>query len=535
VKGKIVVTSSAPYQVHTRALNAGALGTISYYSSRALIDPIQIPNLGIGGKGFAFLLPPRDGMLLRDRLIRRENIEVEVKVKSEVEPVDLLVPQCLIQGTDTSAGEVIFTAHIFEGYVKMGANDNMSGAAVILEVAHLLNDLINSGKIPRPEHGIRFLWIPEFSGTIPWVNRNLQRVKKAICNLNLDMVGLNLRENRSFFTLYRSGFSTAHYVNDVMESYYRYVGETNAEGITDELGRRGFSRRIVSQTGTDDPFYYRIFSMHGSSDNAVFNEWSINVPGIKMNTWPDLYYHSSEDNPDKCDPTQLRRAIFIAAAGSYTMALGGEEIAMRILSEMQSSAGRRLGIQLAKSEDMIWKSDRGNIEGNYKRALFNLEGYALAEKAAFDKIIQVSSKPQVISLMNSYKQKTDDAFIIQQAALKDAVAAKCRLLGIPMAEIRLNEYEKKASNIIPVPTEKAKSIGSGGLRRSLAGVPPEFLNNNRYTDIVNTDEAAGLADGRRNLLEIKKMTDAQFEAESPAEDIINFFNVLQKAGLMTIQ
>jgi hypothetical protein len=532
VKDKIVVTSGYPAIVHNRAVKAGAAGIISFYSSRPLQDPIQIPNAEIGGPGFAFIMPPREGMLLRDRLLRRENIEVEVNVESKTEDVDLLVPQCVIRGRDTTAGEVIFTAHLFEGYVKMGANDNMSGAAVILETARLLNNLIDEGKIERPLRSIRFLWVPEFSGTIPWVNSHLKQVKNAVCNLNLDMVGLRLRDSRSFFYLYRSGFSTAHYVNDVMESYYRYVGETNIESITDELGRRGFSRRIVSPTGTDDPFYYHIQSLHGSSDNAVFNNWAINIPGIKMGTWPDRYYHSSEDNPDKCDPTQLRRVIFISAAGAYTIALGGEETALRILSEMYPAANTRLGIQMAKASDMIWKGDAQTLASIYKRAVYNLEGFTQAEKSAIEKVRQVSSQPLVINYINGNREKLDNLLQLQLSSLKEQMTARCRILGIQPVEIKTDDVERNAMKIVPAPTEKALNMGYRGERQYISILPAEFTEKFPYGNIFNTDEVAGLADGKRNILVIKKMVDAQFETSTPLQDILNYFTVLREAGLM---
>jgi hypothetical protein len=471
-------------------------------------------------------------MLLRDRLLRRENIEVEVNVESSTEDVDLLVPQCIIKGSDTTAGEVILTAHLFEGYVKMGANDNMSGAAVILETARLLNRLIEEGKIAKPLRSIRFLWVPEFSGTIPWVNNHLMEVKNAVCDINLDMVGLRLRDSRSFFYLYRSGFSTAHYVNDVMESYYRYVGETNIESITDELGRRGFSRRIVSPTGTDDPFYYHIQSLHGSSDNAVFNNWGINVPGIKMGTWPDMYYHSSEDNPDKCDPTQLRRAVFITAAGAYTMALGTEEIALRILSEMYSAANTRMGIQLAKASDMIWKADTQTVASVYKRAVYNLEGYNQAERSAVEKVKQVSSRPQVVSIINGNREKLENILQVQLLSLKEQMTARCKILGIQPVEIKTDDIEKNAVKMVPVPTEKALTMGYRGERKYISPLPIDFLGKYPYSNIFNTDEVAGLADGKRNILLIKKMVDAQFETETPLQDILNYFTVLGEAGLM---
>jgi len=530
IKGKIVVTSGSVSSVHGRAIRAGAAGTISISNGRELTDPIQVPNQSIRGGGFAFLLPPREGFLLRDRLLRLEKIEVAVKVKSATEPVDMVVQQCLIAGTDTSAGEIIITAHLFEGYVKMGANDNMSGCAVILEAARLLNRLIVEGKIPAPVRGIRFLWVPEFDGTIPWVNMHLDRVKKAICNINLDMVGLNLRENKSFLCFNRSGFSTATYANDVMENCYRYVGETNMEGITDNLGRRGFSKRIVAPTGTDDPFYYRIISLYGSSDNAVFNDWRINVPGLKMNTWPDNYYHSSEDTPDKCDPTQLRRAVFITAATAYTLALADDQMALRLVSEVFTSATVRLGIQAGKSNDMVWRSEKENIQPRYKRAAYNLEGSTLAEIAALEKIRQISTQPQVMNLVSSRKQKLDDQLQIQLTSLREVMVSRCNMLGIPPADLKQDEEEKAAAKIVPVPTEKAKTIGSTG--NIFSGVSPEFMNENPYNKIVNTDEAAGLANGTRNLLQIKKMIDAQFERESPLKDIVNFYKILKQVELM---
>ncbi|MFN8240914.1 MAG: DUF4910 domain-containing protein [Bacteroidales bacterium] len=532
VKGKIVVTSSSPGSVHSAALAAGALGTISFYSPRPYIDPIQIPNTGIGRTGFAFMLPPREGMLLRDRLTRRENITVRVKVKSITQPVTLQVPQCLIEGKDPAAPEIIITAHLFEGYVKMGANDNMSGSAVILEVAHILNQLITEGRIAKPERSIRFLWVPEFSGTIPWVNNHLAEVRNALCNINLDMVGLRLRDSRSFMYLHRSGFSTASFANDVMESYFRYVGETNVEGITDNLGRRGFSRRIVSPTGTDDPFYYRISSLHGSSDNAVFNDWSINVPGMKLITWPDDYYHSSEDNPDKCDPTQLRRVIFITAAGAYTLASANPSNASRLASESYSLSMLRLGAQEARSGDMIWTASKENITSVYKRAVYNLEGATLAEKAAVDRLLILGRDQMVVAVVNSTKSRLDKVLDSHIENLKDIMKSRCKALGIPDIQISNDEVEKNASRVVPAITQNVRSMGYGGDSKFISEVLSEFRRTHPYNGIFNVDEVAGLADGKRTLLQIKKMIDAQFERETPLQDIINYYQVLKEAGLM---
>ena len=38
-----------------------------------------------------------------------------------------------------------------------------------MEIARVLNTLINENRIPRPKRTIRFIIGPEFSGTGPWV------------------------------------------------------------------------------------------------------------------------------------------------------------------------------------------------------------------------------------------------------------------------------------------------------------------------------------------------------------------------------
>jgi hypothetical protein len=75
-------------------------------------------------------------------------------------------------------------------------------------------------------------------------------------------------------------------------------------------------------------------------------------------------------------------------------------------------------------------------------------------------------------------------------------------------------------------------MGFEGDIKYISALSAEFRNGNSYRGIVNRSEAAGLADGKRNLLQIKKMVDAQFEKESPLQDIINYYRVLKEAGLM---
>ncbi|MFP4489384.1 MAG: DUF4910 domain-containing protein, partial [Bacteroidales bacterium] len=387
VEGKVVLSSGSPRMVHNNALKHGALGIVSFYSPRPLEIPLGIPITGIAGRGgseenntFGFLLPPREGHILRDRLLRGEKIKVSAKVRSQMLDYQLEVPECVIKGSKPGAEELILTAHLFEGYVKQGANDNISGSAAILEVARMLQSMIEEGKIDRPERSIRFIWVPEFSGTIPWVKEHMELMDKTLCNINLDMVGLNMADSKSFLCMQRTTYGNAHYLNDVMENYYEYVGITNREGLAIS-GRGGFLKRIVAPSGTDQPFYYSIDDHYGASDHEVFNDPAVGVPGIMMITWPDLYYHTSQDRADKCDPTQMKRVCVIAAAAAYTIAGADEEMAIKICSEIAGNASGRIGAQLRRATELLDRADTGSFRDMWFRGYRYIEAAILNEKA----------------------------------------------------------------------------------------------------------------------------------------------------------
>jgi hypothetical protein len=214
------------------------------------------------------------------------------------------------------------------------------------------------------------------------------------------------------------------------------------------------------------------------------------------------------------------------------MASADDAMAIRILSEMYAGSCTRMGIQMAKSSDMIWNATVETMRSVYKRASYNIEGFIMGEKSAMEKIRQISEKPQVISTLRNRKDKLDDLLQIQLSALRELMITKSKELSVSPVDLKPDDLEADALRIIPVPTEKARTMGYDGDYRYISALSSEFRNKNSYQGIVNTSEAAGMADGNRNLLQIKKMVDVQFERESPLLDIINYFRVLKEAGLM---
>ena len=544
-KGKIVVAEGNISAVHGLAcVQMGAEGVIAISTSRNTFDPLQIPWSGITGRGetqgpakFGFWLPFREGYYLKERLLRGDKITVHARVKSQTLPYELQDVTAHIPGSDPNAGEIVFSAHMFEGLIKQSGNDNSSGCAGILEVARTLNTLINEGRLPKPRRTIRFIWGPEFSGIGPWVKANKDIMERTLCNINFDMVGEWLSRNYSFMSLMRTTYGNPHYINDVVENYFRYVGETNRE----KLQNRGnfpyrMSRRIIAPTGADEPFYYAIETHYGASDHEVFNDWGVQVPGIMMIAWPDQWYHTSGDHVDKSDPTALKRVVTIAAAAAYTIANADDDMAVKIASETMSNAARRLAHNMARGLEEMNNADAKTFAEAYAAARAYIEAGLVNEKATLDTVMELGVNKAKLGAHVAAMKKSVEAVGQADLAVLDAhMRAVAGRLNIQPVKLMLTELEKKAAKIVPRPTVKVKENGYQGYRDLINKVPEDVRK--KYTPEsreIDTAELPRLIDGKNSVLDIKKMLDAQSARKSDLEKILNYIEILKLAGLVEV-
>ena len=546
VEGKIVVTEGNLSSVYKEACtNQGALGIVAISTAGADWDPLQMSFRGIRSRRstdeestpkFGFQLPRREGKFLKARLLRDEKITVHAVVEARTENYEMQDVICHIPGTDPDAEEIIFSAHLYEGYIKQGANDNKSGSAGILEVARVLHTLIEDGKLPRPKRTIRFLWGPEFSGTGPWVKANKDIMDKTLCNINMDMVGEWLSKHQSFMCLMRTTFGNPHYINDVMENYYRFVGEGNRERIQNRSGVERVPHRIVSPSGADEPFYYSIETHYGASDHEVFNDWSVGVPGVMMIAWPDKWYHLSGDNADKADPTQLKRIAIIAAASAYTIANADDNMAIKIAGETASNGSRRLGHQFVVGLEILNKAESETLVQTYKKARLPVEMAMINEKETLDSILELASNKTAVGQYIKQMQKTIDTIGKSHlSALQTHMVAVANRLGVKPVRIQLSELEKRAAKIFPKPLALVKNGGYRAYRDLIDQVPEEQKVKYPYgrDGIASTSELQCLINGKRSALEIRNMLDVQYSRKSHLESVVNYLQVLKLAGLIS--
>jgi len=565
VEGKIVVTEGNISAVHSEAcLRQGALGVIAVSQGRPDSGPLVIPWSGIGARRrppipgmaaaetpgqtppptpkFGFNLPLREGELLKKRLLAGETISVEVRIETESLPYDMENIVCLIPGSDPDSGEIIFSAHLFEGIAKQGANDNISGSAAILEVARTLQTLIADGRLPRPKRSIRFIWGPEFAGIGRWVQANQAIMEKTLCNINMDMVGEWLTKCQAHMCLMRTTYGNPHYINDVMENYYRYVGEGNRERIQNRSTSYPVPRRIVSPFGAEEPFYYSIETHYGASDHEVFNDWGVGVPGVMMIAWPDPWYHMSGDLADKSDSTQLKRTAAIGAAAAYTVASADDGMAVRIASETASNATRRLGHQFVVGLEELNSAKVESLGESFKSARACVEAALVNERETLDSVLELATDRAKVGVhIAKMKKVTEAVAAAHLAALQAHMEMVAAGLGSKPVVPVLSDLEKKAAKMVPRPTPKVRADGYRGYTKLIDQVPKEERAKFPSSQFGSMDfrgssaELQCLINGTHSALDIKKMLDAQSQRKTDLQQIINYLQVLRLAGLVEVK
>jgi hypothetical protein len=65
---------------------------------------------------------------------------------------------------------------------------------------------------------------------------------------------------------------------------------------------------IISVNGSRNRLSARVIPFIAGSDSVVYNH--AGIPGAFVTAWPESFYHSNQDTPDKVDPTQLHRGVF---------------------------------------------------------------------------------------------------------------------------------------------------------------------------------------------------------------------------------
>jgi hypothetical protein len=291
---------------------------------------------------------------------------------------------------------------------------------------------------------------------------------------------------------------------------------------------------MVAPTGTDDPFYWNAEAYLGASDHAVFNNFTVRVPGILLNNWPDHYYHTSNDRPWVCDPTQLKRSIFLTAASAYSIASADGQGAMKIAGEVMGNAAHRMGHRLTIGSDRIASATAGTLAGEYQRALFDYQAVSMNEKETLMSVAElIKGETEMNKVLSSFATSLTVQSDAGVKILEQQMVARSKMLGIKPVSKSQSAIEKQLAGMKPSVTPTAMAAGYSGYRPMMANVPADFVASHNYSRVRNIHEVILLANGKRTALDIMKMLDVQYPEQCGEEHFMNALAVLKEAGIVS--
>ena len=549
-QGKIALMWSHAYRNTAQALDAaGVQGVISFSSRERYFDPDQVvyargTYTGMENLKVGFTISWRQWSELLEDVESGRELTVRCKTKVGRYPDKFETVFCWIPGTEPDKKGVVFSAHLFEGYTKRGANDNMSGCVVQLEILRALSKLIERGALPQPRRSIYFLWPNEISGTYEFITNNPEIVDRWSVNINMDMVGEALRKNNALFTMTECTHHLPSYLDGLGDAVMNYVWRTNDIVYLPDSprGRQGgqyFPRPMWEKNGSRDAFRYYTHSPTGGSDHICFNNPAVAVPGVELNIWPDQWYHADTDTPDKSDPTQLKRTAFIGAAMAWAAADCSDEVLAKLLDVVSTFGYERVGKrELPTALRRLEAAGADSLQASLEGAL-NLVDFAVArEIGALRSTHDVhTGSEKARSLVEDYAAQWRFYRDGLRRQLLEYTRLKAKNLGTAApAEPEVTPEEKKYARVIPAvhPDARARefSVARSQAYLDFTKANPDAIKKLQI-DARQRRLVPNYVNGRRSVTEIRNGIWAELGKPLSLDALVTYLEILKEVGWLT--
>ncbi|MFX0173798.1 MAG: DUF4910 domain-containing protein [Candidatus Hodarchaeota archaeon] len=326
-KEKIAMITASPRKVFSFAAQEGVKGLILNpdleRAAKIGDDTTQYDGFwpiaeNLSDVTLGFSISHRQARELREYLESEKDVRLQFKIDADfsTEVGKLHVLETVITGSDYPEEEVVIISHLC--HPSPSANDNASGSGALVELFLSLGRMINSGKLPQPKRTMRFLWVPEFSGTIPWLKQFDDQRKingrRILAVFNLDIIGESPVKIGTPLKISSPSIRTPSYLQTLLKHA--------CECITNQ--------KVESTNGHYHQFNFRMAPFEGGSDHIIFNDQYFSIPSVMLGH-EDPFHHSTVDNVDKVDPIDCRNVIAATGSIAYGIAVSDDEFLKEIL------------------------------------------------------------------------------------------------------------------------------------------------------------------------------------------------------------
>ncbi|MFQ5752417.1 MAG: M28 family peptidase [bacterium] len=498
VKGKFVLATGYGGSVHRLAvLKYGAKAVVCFLDDeRAKEYPDMLAYTGMWPKTkeldrvtFGFNITHRQGEKLKRLLESGKKVVLHGKVEGTgLESYFMDIPVAHIRGSKFPDEELVFCAHL--DHPKESANDNASGSAALLDMAQTIKKLIDTGRLPQLQRSLRFIWLPEWNGTMAYIDKHPEMVGPALggkflANINMDMVGEHLELIHTKMNLTRTPDSIPSVLNDVV---------ANMANMVDKM-------HVRTPRGSLSAFNYRVMSYSGGSDHMMFIDRKI--PGIMIGHG-DYTHHSSDDTPDKVDPVELERSEIIAAGTMLYLANLEVPQAQELTFLTSANAAQRLGRALSKATASLNTATNGNMGAAWTEGQNILDHALKRETETIGSILNFNDQQSVQKVVEKIQQELERQYDSYSRLLQETASSQGNI------EKYRTSLQVKSDSRIPIRTTRGPldfdlpaSKLTGETKSWYSG--PEFtLNGAQRFELVN------FIDGKNTVSDIRNALSAEF-------------------------
>jgi hypothetical protein len=553
VAGMVILTRGDLRRVFELAVEErGAVGIL--YDGMRIVDPIR-PEGDLadalqytsfwrapGDRDcFGFVLSPRKGAALRKLVKSGVPVRVAAHVASRHYDGAIEVVSATIPGAGEQ--EVIVVAHLC--HPTPSANDNASGAAASFEAARTLMALIGAQKLPPPQRTLRFLWLPEMTGTAAYLSGRMGDLHRVVAAVNLDMVGEDQNQTGSSWLIERPPEAAASFAPELLDILRERM-----------LGIKGMADVSPSHMGVGEYPLYRqaVTAFSGGSDHYILSDPTVGIPTPTLIQWPDRFYHTSADTPDRTDPKSLARTGALTAAYAYWLATAEVDEAAELGYEMVARFKAALArVAQAAVSDALSAEDSDALAQVLAQLDRRLSYRLDRQKAALRSLDRLADlKYLAVDLQAEIERVAEREMAWAQTAMDMAwtgftALGRKRRRGEPdepsvepsrplAATLAHSPQEQEAAALVPVRTIPGPIPLSDHLLRLDADEREAWrsLLRARKGGAASTLLVLALywADGTRSVLEIADLVELEMGSRD-LELTLAYFRLLEKLGLVS--
>ncbi len=514
MRGKFVLATGYGGSVHRLAVvKYGAAAVVCYLDDdRAREYPDMLAYTGmwplpeeLDHVTFGFNLTNRQGERLRGMLESGQRVVLHGRASGiGLEPYYMDVVVARVAGSELPDEELVLAAHL--DHPKESANDNASGSAAQLDMARALKVLIDEGRLLRPKRSLRFLWVPEWYGTMAYIDEHPEMVGPALggtylAHINLDMVGEHLELLHSRMNITSTPWSAPSALNDVVENMAQMTARLN----------------VRSPRGSLSMMNFQLTPYGGGSDHMMFIDRDI--PGMMIGH-SDYTHHTSEDTPDKVDPVELERSEIIATAAMLYLSDLTEAEAIDLAYLVGANAAGRLGAAARRARRQMIATFEEGPDVAWFEAHNTIALAAATESEAVSSILHFNSAEPVRVAVRTIQEQID----LREQALIAALAREAISMGAS-SPTRGDEVDER------IPLRLTRGPLAFALPASrLSEDDAAWYSSRQFT--LSGDarfELVNFIDGTRSVTAIRDAVSAEFRPVSTAV-VARYLDDLAKVG-----